>query len=636
MKKNLWVGDLESNGLLDEATVIHCGVFKNYHTKEKVYFTPENITGLIAFLDTVDELIIHNGLGFDKKLLKKILDYDFKGKIFDTLVASRTLSPNRRLPKECHNKRAGPHSLEAWGYRVGRGKPEYDEWEEYDDEMLHRCDEDVEINVLVYDVIQAEMKCGDWTKAMPLTQKLFEITEKMQDYGWLVDQDWMDECIITLEDEFDKIDKEVIPSLPYIIEVDLKSTEVKKPFIKSGHYSSQMFEWFANTSTSFYDMMDRVESREVAGPFCRVLPRQVDLTSRKEMIELLLNEGWIPDEWNIDKKTKERTSPKLSYKDKFVGIEGKVGKLAARRVQIRHRHSLIKGLYKHIRPDGRIGQRVTGLAVTGRAKHSAIVNIPNSEAYFGKELRKIFTVPDGKVLIGVDSDSCQNRMLAARVNDPEFTKTILEGTKEGKTTIHFVNQRVLKEVGYDVSYGMSKNIGYAFNFGASDTKLGSMVRGTKDDGTKVRAALLSVSAGLETLLNNLRDGWEHTALKRKGKWGKWNFYNGILKGLDGRPIHVESPHALLVYQLQSDEAILMTYAYLYLYKWCNEKGWTWGEDWAYVGWNHDEFQCEVNPEIADEFSKLASRSIEYAGKVLKINIPHIGDADQGRTWLDTH
>lgn len=625
--KTRWTGDVEADGLLDEATVIHCAVFKEFKGGRIVEFTPQTIHLLPTFLEeNVEEVIIHNGIGYDFPLIKKILGYEFKGKIYDTLVLSRMLNPNRLAPIQ--NRSASPHGIEAWGYRVGRGKPEHDDWSTYSEAMLHRCKEDVEINELTYYALQDEMSKGDWSRAVPMTMQLFRIINKMEEYGWLVDQEWMHECIVTLNAEFTKIDNYITPLLPWVM---IDNGVVNKPFKKDGNYSSNMEKWFLNTSKSSYEAIDRYYDREVVGPFCRILYRKVDVTKRVEMIDLLMSEGWIPEEWNINKDTKEKTSPKLTYKDKFIGIESDLGIMAAKRVQVRHRHSLIKGLFKLIRPDGRISQRITGLAVTGRAKHAAVVNIPNSEAYFGTELRKIFIVPDDKVLIGVDSDSCQNRMLAARVGDPDFTKIILEGTKEDKTTIHYVNQTVLHKAGFDVSYGMVKNIGYAFNFGASDTKLGLMVRGTKETGAEVRAALLSVSAGLERLLDSLQNEWDKTA-----KGSGWRKSYGSLVGLDGRPINIESSHALLVYLLQSDEAIMMSYAYLYLYKWCEEKGWKWGEDWAYVGWIHDEFQCEVNPIIKDEFKALAERSIEYAGKYLKIQIEHIGDADEGRSWADTH
>ena len=63
---------------------------------------------------------------------------------------------------------------------------------------------------------------------------------------------------------------------------------------------------------------------------------------------------------------------------------------------------------------------------------------------------------------GTDSAGCQNRMLAARVGDDNFTKILLEGKKEDKTSIHYVNQAAVRNIaGYDITYGNSKNLNYA-------------------------------------------------------------------------------------------------------------------------------------------------------------------------------
>ncbi len=132
--------DTESNGLLDEATVIHCAVTKC----EEVLTTydPSNIGDFIVHLrnlssDTI--IVAHNQIEHDLPLMEKIYGYKHRGKVLDTLILSRLLNPER----------VGRHGLEAWGERLGRSKPDHEDWENYTPELLHRCSEDVEINELV-------------------------------------------------------------------------------------------------------------------------------------------------------------------------------------------------------------------------------------------------------------------------------------------------------------------------------------------------------------------------------------------------------------------------------------------------------------------------------------------------------
>ncbi len=126
----------------------------------------------------------------------------------------------------------------------------------------------------------------------------------------------------------------------------------------------------------------------------------------------------------------------MSKGEKFEGINGKVGKLIAKRVQARHRRSQIQGWVDRVRPDGRLPSIVTGIADTGRMKHALIVNVPNVEAFFGRQMRKCFTSPEGKLLIGCDAASCQDRMLAQRAGVQEFSDMLLYGKKEEGTDGH--------------------------------------------------------------------------------------------------------------------------------------------------------------------------------------------------------
>ncbi len=49
----IWVADLESDGLVDQATRVWCGVFKNIETQEVRAFTPENIDEMLVFMNDI-------------------------------------------------------------------------------------------------------------------------------------------------------------------------------------------------------------------------------------------------------------------------------------------------------------------------------------------------------------------------------------------------------------------------------------------------------------------------------------------------------------------------------------------------------------------------------------------------------
>ncbi len=625
------VFDVESDGFLDEATQAWCIVVKDIETGRVHEWSGEEKMWLgMASLNHFDVLIGHNCIAYDFPLLKKLYGWEFKGKVVDTLLMSRLQRPNLVTPYNCPNRGARPHSVEAWGYRLGRGKVAHEEWDRYSPEMLHRCVEDVEIQHLIYKEL---LKDAGWREANMLTFSLFSILQKQEERGWLVDRGHLDNSIHMLTHWMDRIDKVLLPTLPMVLEVIDKKVKgvygwIKKPYKKCGDPMAALATWLA-------DVGHPADSHIVGGPFTRVLYRTVDLDKSVEVKDYLLREGWIPEKWNTN-DSGERTSPKLSKDDHFNGIVSSRGRLIAKRVQCKQRRGILNGWVDRVRADGSIPTPVSELAVTRRLKHKLVVNVPGGDAFFGKWMRKVFTVREGWTIVGIDSAGCQNRMLGARVGNPEYTHTLLNGDKAKGTSIHQLNQKAIQQMtGLDCSYHNAKTINYGFLFGARDPRLGSVLNAGKEVGAKIREAMLGVAPGFEELLAKLTTEWRGNAKTRKGKYGL-EYYEGWIAGLDGRPIHIPYEYQILVYTLQSDEAIMMTKAYTLMYERMVERGYTWGEDWAYLIFYHDEYNIECRPEIAEEVGELGAQCITDAGEYYNIACPHEGEAKIGSNWYEVH
>jgi DNA polymerase I len=627
--EKVFIGDIEADGLLDTATRVWCGVFKNVDTNEKYKFRPHQIEEMLTFMDTIDVLIMHNGIGYDWRLLKKLHGYVYRGRKVDTLIMSRLQDPNRRSPPHCPNKIA-PHSVEAWGYRVGRGKPEHNDWSQFSEEMLHRCDEDVEIQHLILKELIKEANGKNWKDALQMTYKLFDVLNMSEEYGWLVDKEHMDFSIYMLTRWISMIDRVVIPYLPIILEIEetKKNGEynyVRKPFKKDGSYSESALRWCEEVS---------IDSRSgiIGGPFSRISFRPVNLESNKETKEFLLSYGWSPVDWNYNSEG-ERTSPKLSHDDPFEGIDNKLGKLVAKRVQCKHRRATLVGWSQVIRDDGRIPSIVVGLTTTARARHQNIVNVPGGKSFFGKWMRKCFITKPGWKLVGTDSDACQIRMLAARMGDDNYTDSVLNGKKEDGSDQHSVNMRAAGLSSRDDA----KTFFYGIIFGAGDKKTGKIVKGNADDGKRLKEKFFEGLPALKNLVDKLTDEWRATAKKvYNPKFNRMEYADGYIIGLDGRPIYVPSEHMVLVYALQSDEAIMMSAAYLKFYQWMNKAGYKWGEDYGIVCWYHDEWTTECREEIAEHVAELAKNAITWAGEYFKIACPHLGQSKIGNNWWEIH
>lgn len=142
------VFDTEANGLLEEADRIHCACLRSNKGNTHSYINAD-IELFLDALSVSDIIACHNVISYDLPLLEKLYGYKHEGIVVDTLVLSRLLQPER----------VGRHGLEAWGERFGVPKPIHEDWTTCTPEMLHRCEQDVEINyrTLYYLLREAEM-----------------------------------------------------------------------------------------------------------------------------------------------------------------------------------------------------------------------------------------------------------------------------------------------------------------------------------------------------------------------------------------------------------------------------------------------------------------------------------------------
>lgn len=448
----------------------------------------------------------------------------------------------------------------------------------------------------------------DWALPLKIEHEFGKLLVGQKDRGFLVDKPRINKHIATLDRYLAKIDKAVTPHLPKKVVPLIKKKAgefpyVKKVFLKGGGHSEATAKWIALA----YDGTDP----GIAGVFTRISFERLDTGSVAQVKDFLLSQGWVPNEWNFSKKTGKRTSPKLSADDEFLGVEGGVGRLIAKRQKYRHRKSQLEGFLKIIRPDGRITADVSGICPTARLKHKGVVNIPGENALFGLRMREVFTVPEGYRLVGCDAASCQLRMLCHYMQDEDYTFAVVNGKKEDGTDIHTVNMRIAG----CASRGAAKTLIYAILFGAGDAKLAAQLGCSKKEASAMRKRFMNNLPKLKALVDGLKKAW-----KRRG----------YLVGLDGRKIFVRSEHMLLVYLLQSAEAIMMKVATLYAHKWCAKYE-------AYmVAHVHDEYQWEVIEKDTQKVAELLEKAIVKAGEFLGLTVPMAGEADIGFNWRDTH
>lgn len=252
------------------------------------------------------------------------------------------------------------------------------------------------------------------------------------------------------------IDLVAVPQMPRVIQA---AGAFSKPFLKSGKPNQRLQALWDN-----YGLF------EVDGPFTAIKFVDFDMGKTAKFKDWLLDEGWIPDQWNtkdltvgsdgkklkgsdlngsinryiedlrssksgrmrmrlqgirpgittlgevrrkLERQRKVLTTPKIT-EESLETVQGGLGKLVMQRMVWSHRRSLLQGLLGERRNDGRLEAGANPCATpTGRMRHRVVVNIPAARSTFGEEIRSLF----------------QGTPLAGKWKGRVITNTIKEGQR---------------------------------------------------------------------------------------------------------------------------------------------------------------------------------------------------------------
>lgn len=601
--------DIETNGLLDTLTKVHVLVAKDTVTGERMTRIGHQEIGsfLRNTLMTAPEFCGHNIIGFDVPALQKVFPwFKPKGKAVDTLVLSRVIHTNL-MESDCElrdmgklpGRLIGGHSLEAWGYRLGNYKDDYQGgWGVCTPEMVEYCEQDVEVTALLYAKLQ---KAGLPESCSELEHKVQHVIQRQVRHGVLFDTKAAEALYIEL--------------------LGHRSMLIQK--LKESFGS-----WYERDGKEFIPKSDNKTHGYTAGaPLTRVKLVEFNPGSSAHRAKRLSKlYGWVPTVLT-DKgapKTDEKVLKGLDYPLvpdllRFLLIEKRIGMLAEGEA----------AWLTHVRKTSRIhGNINTNGAVTGRMTHSSpnLAQVPKVKVGedgapllgeaggWGYECRSLFMAPKGKTLVGCDASGLELRMLAhfmGRYDGGNYTKTVVEGD------IHSVNQAAAGLPTRDAA----KTFIYAYLYGAGDAKIGSIIGQGADAGKRLKEKFLRGLPALNSLISAVK-----TSVKTKG----------FLLGLDKRKLHIRSEHSALNALLQSAGALVMKKALLILDERLQKGGMVPGVHYEFVLAVHDEYQIEVDSDLADLVANLAVQSIVDAGKFFSLRCPLDGEAKIGPNWANTH
>jgi DNA polymerase I-like protein with 3'-5' exonuclease and polymerase domains len=594
--------DLESDGLYDNVTKIHCLVIYDIQSGNTFSYGPDAIDNAINHLDSADVLIGHNILFYDIPVIKKLHGTEFNGRVIDTLICTRLIWPKETLYdldeeqyQEVPPKLKGSASLKAWGYRLADHKIEFQDFTEYSQEMLDYCIQDV------------------------------RVTEKL--WNHIINQKYPESSLVLEHDFAQKINKQIRTGIPFDVDrcLDLVD-DLRAKKQKLEHELKTLFpplkksEWFT-------PKVNNQKRGYVKGvPFEKIRYEEFNPGSRKQIIERLYNKyKWVPEG-----KT-EKGNPKLDddVLDKLPFPEaetlGKYMLINKRLGQIADGNNAWLKLVNN--DTGRIhGDVITNGTITGRCSHrnpNCSQVVANGKPY-GKECRSLFHSPYDWDLIGIDAKALELRCLAGYLalwDDGEYASMVINP----EVDIHTYNQEQFGVANRDIS----KRLLYGMLYGCGAAKAGTIIDPNEKNESKLktmgRSAINGFMKGVPAL-KKLKDQIEETISSR-----------GYLIGLDRRILHCRSSFKGLNVLLQSAGGILMKQVVVNIHNNIeNNLKLKHGDNWEQLLMIHDEVQLTCNKKYTEKIREQAMIAFPQAQEFFNFRCKIEGDSCIGSTWAETH
>ena len=597
------VFDLESDGLYDNVTVIHCIVIHDIQTNQTHKYGPTDITAALKHLATADVLIGQNILFYDIPVIQKLFPdiAKFQGRIIDTLICTQLIWPKEVLYDldteqypEVPKGLKGRAGLKAWGYRLSNYKIEFKDFSEYSEEMLAYCEQDVRVTLQLFQLIQKQNYAES---ALKLEHDFALAINKQVRAGFPFD---VDACLDLVDDLRGKKD-----------ELHVKVMEVFPPIKQESVFVPKV-----NNKARGYIKGE---------PFTKVRYQEFNPGSRPQIVSRLKGKyGWVPEELTAkgnpildDEVLSALDYPEAKVLGEYLTINKRLGQIAdGQKAWLKYVNNQDSCMH---------GEVVTNGCITGRCAHRNpnMGQVPASYSPYGKECRSLFHAPDGWDLLGVDAKALELRCLGGYLalwDDGEYGNLVTDESVD----IHVYNQEKFGVPTRDIA----KRLIYAMLYGCGNEKAGGIVDAEEKDPMR-----------LKELGRNAINGFVNgvPALKQlKNKLASAIQERGYLRGLDGRALFCRSDFSALNVLLQGSGAALMKQVVINIHNNLEGKGLVHGRDWIQHAMIHDEIQLSCSKNHTALVKEQALLAFPQAQQFFAFQCEIEGDAKVGWSWDQTH
>lgn len=496
IKTALW--DVETNGLLDTLTRIHCLVIRDFERRITYKFrrndVMDNIDDGLDLLEQAELNVGFNNIYFDIPAIDKVYEgFQIQGKTRDAMVMSRMVFADQKEKDfrlfergKIPGKLIGHHTLEAWGYRLGMHKGDYKQimearakelgitdpemltnfvWGTWNQEMEDYCVLDVEVTTLFWDrILRAE-----WAEtATVLEHTIHDLMGQQERNGIPFNVPEAEKLAEELEGQVHALERQAIehygkwwkPAKKRIVRPLWddpdglnKAKSYEKPRLEFGEDESRAV-WGDVTvpkkRTKYADTLRGTYDPEA--PFCKVSLTEFNPNSRQQIVDRFATVyNWHPVDFT-DSGQPEVSDDVLRKLIDHIPMAYELAEVFYYNKRLGQLKTGKNAWLKKVSSDGKIRAYVNvGGTVSGRASHVSpnLAQVPKvkvkkgigillgREGDHGFECRDLFYVPEPWEMTGIDLSGIELRCFGEKLrkyDGGEYLRKVLE------SDIHTFNQ----------------------------------------------------------------------------------------------------------------------------------------------------------------------------------------------------
>lgn len=408
LDKKILLFDIETDGLLDNLTKIHCLAYTELKIEkgeivESEIKSTSDVKEIKSIVNRAEVMLGHNIIQYDIPALKKLGLLNKQIPAIDTLGLSWYTQNTREK-----------HGLEQYGDEFKIPKPKIADWKNLTtEEYLNRCEMDVRINLQLFknqfellkkiygkkegvekliNYISFKLDCIREQEENPLRIDLEKARENM-------------DKLAKMRDEKFEVLKQHMPNVIHYKKISKPS----KPYKKDGSLSAAGIKWFKlleenNLPEDYEDEVEVIHKTEEPNP-----------QSVTQLKDWLYSLGWKPDKFTERVNTKGEINkvPQIydgevicnsirNMFEEYPYLENldMIGK-------IKHKYGIFKSFLSMDKEY--VPSLIAGFTNTFRVKHvKPFANMPKVGTFFGVEIRGCIVTPKDKLCCGSDCSALES------------------------------------------------------------------------------------------------------------------------------------------------------------------------------------------------------------------------------------